>query len=637
MDATDLDALIVPGAPPFALLRRQSMATAHIEILVGEMVELQTIAELPRSTQASLTNVHDLLVVIPYRQVAERGFDCVDDKAPLLAMRIQDQGIISVHEALSKLPADKVTLLNSQFDINEQVYADTARRVLAEEIGKGTGANFVIKRSFLANLADSSPRTALTLFAKLLTIEQGAYWTFVIHTGKQTIIGASPERHVSLSAGEVAMSPISGTYRYPSTGPTLNGMLKFLSDGKETDELYMVLDEELKMMARICSGGGRVIGPQLREMAHLAHTEYLLKGESNLDARDILRETLLAPTVTGSPVESACRVIRRYEPEGRGYYSGVLAVIGRDETGEQAMDSTILIRTAEIDENGRLRLSAGATLVRHSDPDTEALETRAKLEGFLSAFGYGERRDVNVVNRSDTQLGQHPLVRQALDQRNETLAPFWLERQRRMTPAAPELKGRSVLVIDAEDTFTAMLRHQLMSLGMVVTVRRFDEVYDPHNYDFVVLGPGPGDPRSLDDPKINSLRVTAVKLLRERRPFLAVCLGHQIISSILGLPLVRKSTPNQGAQLAINYFGCAKTVGFYNTFAALAVTDRLYCELEPRGTEICRDDATGEVHALRGQTFYSTQFHPESVLSPDGLGILRDLFCSFTRTNPMER
>lgn len=621
----DLEELIALDPPPFALLRREG---GDIDILVGEMISVESIEELPIARKTTSARAHDLLVVVPYRQIRERGFDCTDDGAELLAMSVLAESRVTVAEALRKLPRDAVTLFDGQFDIEDPAYAETVRTILAKEIGMGTGANFVLKRSFMANLTDYSARTALALFARLLTVEQGAYWTFVVYTGKQTFIGASPERHVSLAAGKVTMSPISGTYRYPSTGPTVEGTLNFLADRKETDELYMVLDEELKMMARICSGGGRVVGPLLREMARLAHTEYRLEGQCHLDVREILRETLFAPTVTGSPLESACRVIRSYEPDGRGYYSGVLALIGQDAAGNQAMDSAILIRTAEIDESGRLRVSAGATLVRHSDPDSEAAETSTKLAGLLSAFGGGGQRGAGVPSRHGSQLACNPLVRRALDQRNVNLAQFWLERQSQSEFATPELTGRSVLVIDAEDTFTEMLRHQLSALGMVVTVCRFDERPQTNGHDLVILGPGPGDPRELDDPKIAIVRAMAIQLLRDRRPFLAVCLGHQIVSDILGLQLMRKPIPNQGAQHTINYFGVAKTVGFYNTFVALSDHDQVDSHHTPDGVEVCRDDGTGEVHALRGQNFRSTQFHPESVLSPDGLGILRDMLRS---------
>ncbi len=84
----------------------------------------------------------------------------------------------------------------------------------------------------------------------------------------------------------------------------------------------MVVDEELKMMCTVGDRGGVVIGPRLKEMAHLAHTEYELRGRSSLDVREVLRETMFAATVTGSPVQNACRVIERHEAGGRGYYAG---------------------------------------------------------------------------------------------------------------------------------------------------------------------------------------------------------------------------------------------------------------------------------------------------------------------------
>lgn len=108
-----------------------------------------------------------------------------------------------------------------------------------------------------------------------------------------------------------------------------------------------------QMMTRICEPGVRVTGPQLKEMARLAHTEYFIEGHSSRDVRDILRETMFAPTVTGSPLENACRIIRRHEPAGRGYYSGIAALIGRDASGDRTLDSSILIRTADSTTRAR--------------------------------------------------------------------------------------------------------------------------------------------------------------------------------------------------------------------------------------------------------------------------------------------
>ena len=118
------------------------------------------------------------------------------------------------------------------------------------------------------------------------------------------------------------------------------------------------------MMAAVAEHGGQVVGPYLKRMAHLTHTEYLLAGRGSLDVREVLRATMFAPTVTGSPVENACRVIARHERRGRGSYAGVLALLGHDDEGRQTLDAPILIRTAEIAPAGRLRVPVGATLVR---------------------------------------------------------------------------------------------------------------------------------------------------------------------------------------------------------------------------------------------------------------------------------
>ncbi|MBB2911038.1 phenazine biosynthesis protein phzE [Streptosporangium becharense] len=594
--------------PAFALLHRpQSGSPDAVDVLAGEVTSPASLAGIPLpAAPPGPGAAHEVLVVVPYRQIAERGFTTHDDGTPLVAMTVAEQASTSLPELASRVPDVPARLSDGHFDVADDRYAETVRRVVTDEIGTGTGSNFVIKRSFVADVGDYSPRTAVSLFRRLLEHEQGAYWTFVIHTGRRTLVGATPERHISLSGATAVMNPISGTYRYPATGPTLRGITEFLADRKETDELYMVLDEELKMMARICDTGGRVVGPYLKEMARLAHTEYLIEGRTGRDVREILRETMFAPTVTGSPLESAARVVRRYEPQGRGYYGGVAALIGRDADGQRTLDSAILIRTADIDPGGRLRLGVGATLVRHSDPASEVAETHAKASGVLSALEAGT-----------APFGVHPEVRAALARRNTGIADFWLRDGTARRAEVAELAGLRALVVDAEDTFTAMIGQQLRALGLSVTTRRFDELYDFDGHDLVVLGPGPGDPRATGDPRIAHLRSAVDTLLAEDRPFVAVCLSHQVLSLRLGLDLVRRRVPNQGVQREIGLFDGRERVGFYNTYAARSDED----ELDVGGigvVDVSRDPETCEVHALRGPFFASMQFHAESVLTVDG-------------------
>ncbi|MDK1472631.1 anthranilate synthase family protein [Streptomyces sp. 549] len=626
----DLLERVLDSRPPtFALLHRpHTTGSGVVDLVLGDITGCDSLTDVPlaeapdRDGAGSTDGRHEVLVLVPYRQLAERGFAAVDDGEPLLVMKVGEQDSLPLGEVLRRLPDLPVSLTGGRFDTDDDDYASVVRRVITDEIGNGEGANFVIKRSFTASIPGYTPATALSFFRRLLERETGAYWTFLIHTGERTFVGATPERHISLHDGTAVMNPISGTYRYPADGPALNGVLDFLGDPKETDELYMVVDEELKMMARICETGGRVTGPHLREMARLAHTEYFIEGRTSLDIRDILRETLFAPTVTGSPLESAAKVINRYEPAGRGYYSGVAALIGRDASGTRSMDSAILIRTADLDRSGRLRIGVGSTLVRHSDPASEVAETRAKAAGLLAALdGAGSAR-----------LATEPQVLSALARRNETIADFWLTGATEGgVEGATELAGRSVLVVDGEDTFTSMIGHQLISLGLTVTVRRFDEPYDIDAHDLVVMGPGPGDPRVTGDPKIAHLRGALGRLLQSRRPFMAVCLSHQVLAMLLGLPLVRRDVPNQGVQREIDLFGRRERVGFYNTFAARSDSDK--AEHPVRGVvELCRDPGTGEIHAMRGIGFASLQFHSESVLSQHGVAVTASLMTEVLRS-----
>ncbi|GHH94733.1 anthranilate synthase family protein [Streptomyces capillispiralis] len=615
---------------PFALLRRRTPGRPAgdgdvVELLIGPVGTRDLLAELP----------DECLAVVPFRQIRERGFDVRDDGTPLLVLTPEERYEIPLAEALDRLPAHDVRVEGGGFDVGDEEYARIVGRVLDEEIARGEGANFVIRRTYEGAIPGFGRADALALFRRLLEGERGAYWTFVVHTGERTLVGASPEVHVRASGGTVVMNPISGTYRYPAEGPTPEHLLEFLADGKEIEELSMVVDEELKMMCTVGDMGGVVVGPRLKEMAHLAHTEYELRGRSSLDVREVLRETLFAATVTGSPVQNACRVIERHESGGRGYYAGALALIGRDEGGAQTLDSPILIRTADIDAAGRLRVPVGATLVRGSDPAGEVAETHAKAAGVLAALGVRPGRPRAESVRPG--LADDPRVRAALDGRRASLAPFWLRMQER----SDALTGHA-LVVDGEDTFTAMLAHVLRAAGLDVTVRRYDE---PGLREAVlahegplVLGPGPGDPADTADPRMRFLRALTAEVIGENRHgVLGVCLGHELIAAELGLETVRKAVPHQGAQTEIDLFGRTETVGFYNSFVARCDEDTAR-ELAAHGVEVSRA-ADGEVHALRGPGFAGVQFHPESVLTLNGAAIVRDLVGQLrgTRTFPERR
>jgi 2-amino-4-deoxychorismate synthase len=629
-----VERLLAPGCPPFALLHRETPGRPGgvVEALLGPVTTAGRLADIALPTGAAGSPVTDALALVPFRQIRERGFDVHDDGTPLAVLRPEERYELPLADLLPALPDLDVRVEGGAFDVDDDTYAGIVERVVEDEIGRGEGANFVIRRTFRGLVPDYGPAAALTLFARLLRGERGAYWTFVVHTPERTLVGASPEVHVRMSGGTVVMNPISGTYRYPEQAPAGEGLLAFLHDPKEVEELTMVVDEELKMMCTVGDLGGVVVGPRLKEMAHLAHTEYELRGRSTMDVRDVLRETMFAATVTGSPVQNACRVIERYEPRGadgagRGYYAGALALIGRDAGGAQTLDSPILIRTADIAPGGELKVPVGATLVRRSDPHAEVAETHAKAAGVLTALGVRPGRPAPAAG-PHPRLADDIRVRAALDARRAHLSPFWLRMQTGDAGPAGGPAGGHALVVDGEDTFTAMLSHVLRSFGLTVTVRPYDapglrEAALSH-VGPVVLGPGPGDPADTADPKMRFLRELTARLVAgHRHGLLGVCLGHELLAAELGLDLVRKDHPAQGAQLTVDFFGRPETVGFYSTFTARcdAATAE---ELAMHRVDLARDPLTGDIHALRGPGFAGLQFHPESVLTLNGPALVAE-------------
>lgn len=611
--------------PAWALIRlRDSDA---LTVVGGTREDLEWLGDIP-AAEGTLEpgRRFDRLVLVPYAQVRERGFRAHQDGAPLSDIAIEYERDVPLAEATAALPDVPVEFADrGGFEIDDADYAKLVDAIIRDEIGNGEGANLVIGRRWTARLDGWDHRTALTVLRRLLERERGAYWTFCVFTGDRYLIGASPERHVSVEAGHnVRMNPISGTFRLrglDTRAARKTALLDFLADEKEIYELFMVVDEELKMMCDICHEGGLVLGPYLKPMTHLIHTEYLLAGRTQRTVPEVLRDSMFAATVTGSPVENACRLIEKYETAGRGYYGATMALIGRDAEGRATADAPILIRTADVSADGELSVTAGATLVRDSSPAYETAETQAKAGGILTAFGLADAPsnadDVVGLERDDDVLV-------ALGSRNQRLSPFWLTDQS-TTPVSPALRGKSAVILDGEDDFVNMLRHVLGVLGMSSTVVRHDAwtpaVVDEH--DLTIVGPGPGDPRDHDDPKIAAIRTAVSDLLDRQQTFLAVCLGHQVVCDLLGLHVVYKDIVFQGTQTQLPILGQDRLVGFYNTFVARVPAGGL-----PSGVTVETDPATGDVHLVAGPHYRGVQFHAESILSQHGYDIVAELVSS---------
>jgi phenazine biosynthesis protein phzE len=630
------------GHEAWAIIRRSTRAGDRqtVGLVGGRRHVVESILDVPLEDGVpEAGHIADRLIAVPFRQVRERGFEAYDDGTPLVVVDVDTEQEFSVAEVLDAIDDTGVELADrGGFDTDDEEYGKLVEAIIRDEIGQGEGANLVIGRHYRATVADWGADKALSVFRRLLERERGAYWTFLFFTGDRYLIGASPERHVSIHGDDVRMNPISGTFRLVSTSSTdaddsadaddgdlKERLLDFLHDEKEIYELFMVVDEELKMMCDICDKGGQVLGPFLKPMSRLIHTEYFLAGRTSRDPREVLRDTMYAATVTGSPVQNACRLITQYEGEGRGYYGAALAILGRDAEGGVVVDSPIVIRTADVDLGGRLTVTAGATLVRDSEAAYEVAETHAKAGGILSAFGLVAPAPTPTTDVAELVNDEDVLL--ALNARNRRLSSFWLTDQSGALPD-PRLSGKHVAILDGDDDFVNMLRHVLGVAGMTSEVVPHREYADGalDAADLAIVGPGPGDPRDGDDPKIATFRRAVDRLLERRQPFLAVCLGHQVLCDRIGIPLTYKDIVFQGTQDDVTIDGRMERVGFYNTFVGRVGPDGVSTgSTGGREISVEADPETGDVHLVRGPHFRGIQFHAESILTEHGSALVHGL------------
>lgn len=179
-----------------------------------------------------------------------------------------------------------------------------------------------------------------------------------------------------------------------------------------------------------------------------------------------------------------------------------------------------------------------------------------------------------------------------------------------------------IVIIDNYDSFTYNLSHLVKELGAEVTVLRNDSfpIEELETYDKILLSPGPGIPKEA------GLLLEVIRTYAGKKPILGVCLGEQAIGEVFGGKLTNLSEVYHGIQSPIritasNYLfeGLPEEilVGRYHSW----VIDR---ENFPDALEITAISQEGYIMALRHKDFdvQGIQFHPESVLTPDGKKII---------------
>lgn len=187
------------------------------------------------------------------------------------------------------------------------------------------------------------------------------------------------------------------------------------------------------------------------------------------------------------------------------------------------------------------------------------------------------------------------------------------------------MKSAKILLVDNYDSFTYNLVQAFRELGAGVEVIRNDEraVEDAARSGptHLVISPGPGRPQGA------GISVDLVAKMLEQIPILGVCLGHQALATALGGEVVAATALMHGKSSPVYHDGRTLYEGLPNPFDAgryhsLAVTE----DALPADLAVSAYTSDGEIMGVRHRSLpvEGVQFHPESVLTPEGQRLLRN-------------
>ena len=180
-----------------------------------------------------------------------------------------------------------------------------------------------------------------------------------------------------------------------------------------------------------------------------------------------------------------------------------------------------------------------------------------------------------------------------------------------------------ILLVDNYDSFTYNLVHLFQELGAEVLVRRNDEIgvdeAERLAPSHLVISPGPGRPSE------SGATVEIVRRLAPTTPTLGVCLGHQAIVEAFGGQIGQAQQLLHGKASVVHHDGRGLFAGLPDHFEA-GRYHSLAATTIPEELEVSATAGDGEVMAVRHRTLRvdGVQFHPESVLTPDGPRIARN-------------
>jgi anthranilate synthase component II len=190
-----------------------------------------------------------------------------------------------------------------------------------------------------------------------------------------------------------------------------------------------------------------------------------------------------------------------------------------------------------------------------------------------------------------------------------------------ITSSSDYIKSVEVLIIDNQDSFTYNLVQMVKQNGIIPAVKLCDEVtpIELTDYDKILVSPGPGVPSD----KLKDL----IRHAAGKNSIFGVCLGHQAIAEVFGGRIIPSKRIYHGESVITS--AVIKDYFLFNSLPEDLITGRYHSWVVdpgslPAGLEVTCVDPSGEIMGLRHKEFdiHSVQFHPESILTPEGKTII---------------
>ncbi|MGO2511664.1 isochorismate synthase [Marinomonas polaris] len=227
------------------------------------------------------------------------------------------------------------------------------------------------------------------LLANIMAQNPSAYH-FSVPLENSILIGASPELLIRKQGNKIFSNPLAGSAkRFGNADADRQAAKSLFNSAKDHYEHQLVVDAILASLLPV------VESLNVREEPSLISTPTMWHLSTDIEATlptvnppsvfDLIKQIHPTPAMCGTPTLQAQRHIEALEPHQRGFFSGLVGWSDAEGNGEWA----IAIRCAEVSEN-KVTLFAGAGVVPDSNPESEWLETSAKMRTMLNAFGIKE-------------------------------------------------------------------------------------------------------------------------------------------------------------------------------------------------------------------------------------------------------